>query len=705
VNGLRLPFYSGAIFLLVMMTMGFLFLLKRLPRYRTYTWSVIFLLLGFLPYLMLFIRSNHNPPIDETNPEDLAMIKAYMNRESYPTAPLLTGPYFDAQITDVFNSGKAYYKTKEEYKVAGSLINYSYEKNRTTFLPRMYSRDAAQVDAYRQWAGLKPDEKPNFKDNLNFMFSYQLGHMYLRYFLWNFSGRESDIQDSPWLKPWDPLAHESDSKARNQYWMIPLLLGICGAIVQFRADKRSFFGNAIFFLITGLVLAVYLNSPPIEPRERDYIYVASYIAFCIWVGLGVLMLRQSFLSDNVQKGLVIAVTLFVPCWMFYQNVDDHDRSGRTFQMDHARAVLSSCYPGAVLFTGGDNDTFPLWYLQEVEGFRTDVRVVVLSYFNTDWYINQLRKSYYDSKPFKLTLTEKDYRQYGTNDVLYVEERIKDPVDVRQFLQLLTDEHPALKRYTNRGDSYNIIPSRQLTIAIDHNKASLFQRTALTKATEVNLNVTDNYLQKNALAILDLIASNNWERPVYFNFTSLNTLGLDIRAYVVDEGLVYRLTQVENQEEHIRVDTEQAYKNLVINGNFSNLGRHDVFFNHEDYHLRMITPLRQAFNTLAAACLEKGDTTMARSVLNKSFGNLFHSYLSSSYADINAAEMLHALHDDKKAKVIAIAYFQRRFPEMARQLQSQKQPDRTELYFLTRACNLLEQMGEPKYMNSMRVLYP
>jgi hypothetical protein len=222
-----------------------------------------------------------------------------------------------------------------------------------------------------------------------------------------------------------------------------------------------------------------------------------------------------------------------------------------------------------------------------------------------------------------------------------------------------------------------------------------------KPSEFKLKITGNYLQKNALAVLYLIVSNNWERPVYFNFTSLNTLGLDVRSYAVDEGLIYRLTQVENQEGDIRVDTEQAHKNLVMSGDFSNLARSDVFFNYEDYHLRMITPLRQTFNTLAAAFLEEGDSTKAKSVLTKSFANLFHPHLLPAYADVYTADLLHALREDDKAKIIALAYVQKNLPEIERRLQNKKVPDRAGLYFFNHACELLEQLGEPQYAQHLK----
>src|SRR5688572_27098168 len=273
---------------------------------------------------------------------------------------------------------------------------------------------------------------------------------------------------------------------------------------------------------------------------------------------------------NYDKTLVVlsALALALPGWMAFQNFDDHDRSGRTFQIDNARNLLQSCAPNSILFTGGDNDTFPLWYVQEVEGFRTDVRVMVLSYMNTDWYINQLRKGYYDSPAFRLSLDENDYRQYGPNDVLYVQETIKTPIDFTQYLQLLKSEHPALKQLAANGETYHIVPSRTLKVNAGANLRNI-GHTADSQ-NEIILHVTDNYISKNLLAILDLVTSNGNKRPVYFNYTSMNTVGIDLSHYVVQEGPVYRLTSTKAMDENIAIDLELSFQNLVRNADYSNL---------------------------------------------------------------------------------------------------------------------------------------
>jgi hypothetical protein len=691
VNTFGLPFYSGVIILVALIASSFYFLLKKFSNYKIYTWAVIFLCLGFTPYVMLFIRSNQNPPIDETNPEELYQIKAYVNRDSYGSSPLLFGPYFDARIENVTAKNKAYYKGDVDYKIAGTKIEYQFEKSRETILPRIYSRDPNHIAAYQQWLGLQTNEKPGFRHNLEFMFTYQLGHMYLRYLLWNFVGRESDIQNSAWLKPWDRLSNGHSERARNQYWMIPLVFGIVGAWAQFRKDKKGFITNTIFFLFTGLILALYLNSPPVEPRERDYIYVASYIAFSIWIGLGVIAIRQSSIRAKVQLIVIIIISVTLPLWMLYQNYDDHDRSGRTFQIDYAKSVLNSCAPNAVLFTGGDNDTFPLWYLQEVEGLRTDVRVMVLSYMNTDWYINQLRRPYYQSPPFRFTLREKDYRQYGLNDILYLDDKIKAGIEVDQYLQLLKAEHPALRMASSDGDFYHIVPSRTLKLK-SKNKSS----------AELSIELTGNFLEKNALAIIDLVASNEWKRPVYFNFSSMNGLSINLKPYLIQEGLVFRLND-DRTEKGVAVNTELAYKNMIDSADFSNLADARVNFNYEDFQARMIVPLRQSFNALAESCIMEGNNVMAEKVLMTSVEKLHYPHLLPSYTDLHTADMLMELGKEDIAKALMMPAFDYYYEQVKLGVKQNNAPDNFDLYILRQSTGLLSNLGETSYVNKFDAL--
>ena len=705
VNSLQFPFYSGALAVIILFAFLLVYLLLRFKTQWHYTWSAIFLLVGFLPYLMLFLRSNRNPPIDETNPENLALIKAYMNRESYMAAPQLYGPYFDAEIESISVKGKMYYKDSNAYKVAGTTSEYQYDRKRQTILPRMYSNEENNVAEYRQWTGLKENEVPTFRHNLEFMFRFQLGEMYFRYLMFNFAGREGDIQYSAWLKPWESLKGPVPEKARNQYWMIPLLLAIAGSIYQYRRNRKDFFSVLIFFSVTGWLLAVYLNSPPNEPRERDYIYVGSFIACCIWIGIGVAGLVGHFSLGRKSFYLCAMIAIAVPSWMAFQNFDDHDRSGRTFQMDNARNLLQSCAPNSILFTGGDNDTFPLWYLQEVEGFRTDVRVMVLSYMNTDWYINQLRRPYYNSAAFRLSLSIKDYLQYGANDVVYVYESIKDGIDAGKYLQLLHEKHPALQMASASGEPYSILPSRSLVIPINSESTERTYVSNLPKEMtgRMVLTVNGNYFTKNSLAILDLLTSNNWERPMYFNFTSYNQIDLNIKPYLVQEGLVYRLMPFENQSKNVEPDTELMYENLITNANYNNLLKKNIYLNHEDYHARMIDPLRSAFNLLAAGLMYEGKDEKASVVMSKALHDLYPTHLKPSFSNLQTSDLLLTMGRTEEAQRLSAALFNWNFQQVRSDLDDNKGIDQINIFLLKRSGDILTKAGRPEFTEKLEGL--
>ena len=487
--------------------------------------------------------------------------------------------------------------------------------------------------------------------------------------------------------------------------MIPFVLGIMGAIYHFRRDRNSFFSVAMLFLITGVILALYLNAPPNEPRERDYIYVGSFIAFSIWLGLGFMAIGT--LLTRYSFGIFIAgiISLSIPLWMLSQNFNDHDRSGRTFQVDNARNILRSCAPGSILFTGGDNDTFPLWYLQEVEGFRTDVRVMVLSYMNTDWYINQLRRTYYDSGAFKLTLAEKDYRQYGANDILYVQESINEAIDVAEYLKLLKREQPALTLHDRNGEPYHIIPSRSLKLSLVDTKAvsKTENLTTLNRREAMTFHITENYVSKSQLAILDLIVSNEWERPVYFNFTSLNTFGIDLSSYVVQEGPVFRLHSQKNNGPDIALDTSLTYRNIVQNGDYANLNDPDVYFNYEDHFARMIVPVRHSFNDLARAFLKEGKPDWALQVLQKAFDNLYAAHLPPSYTNLEAAEMLIVLNESDKAQTLTTSLFAFYFPRLQEAKERGQPFTNLDLYLVKRSAELRAETGDASFLDEVNEL--
>mgnify|MGYP005841362281 CR=1 FL=1 len=641
VNTLGLPFGSGALFVTVLVILAIIFGLrytrkKNLVNLNTLVLSMAFVLIGYACYAVILIRSRADPPIDQNNPEDVMTFISYLKREQYGSRPLIQGQYFNAPVQEYIKTDPIYYKSDKDYKVKDYKSKTVYDPEYTTILPRMYSSSPAHVQKYRQVTGLREGEKPSFIDNINFLISHQLGHMYLRYFMFNFSGRESDIQDADWLGPLssDEFVPETilQNKGRNQYYMIPLILGLIGFFFQFNKDPKRFSATLMLFILTGAALVVYLNSPPIEPRERDYIYAGSYYAFAIWIGLSVLGIGMSLMARGKQFALAgIAIGLLAPIVLAKENWDDHDRSNRYFSVDSARNFLASCAPNAILFTGGDNDTFPLWYLQEVEGFRTDVRVVVLSYYATDWYIDQTTVKMNESDPFPYSLTIDNYRQ-GTNDVLYIQELPQfadQSIDLKEYMNVVKRDVPQFKREFSSDQELMIIPSESLNLEIDtaaikakgivpesleqyitHRMFFNFKKNPRTGELESRI------VDKGQMMLFDLIVQNNWERPIYFNYTSVNTLNWDANPYLVQEGMAYRLLPVQKPNgKRELVNIEVMYDNVMNKMQFRGLDDPEAFLN-EDYR-GFVQNHRSMFTTFADALVEEGDTTRALEVLDYS----------------------------------------------------------------------------------------
>ncbi|MEQ9298540.1 MAG: DUF2723 domain-containing protein [Cyclobacteriaceae bacterium] len=632
VNSLGMPFGSGAA------TFAFLFLgavvygvyytqKKGLVLQNTVMLSFAFVLIGYSIYSMVLIRSAYNPPIDENDPENALSFVSYLKREQYGSRPLVHGQYYTAQIVEQKKGEPILRKGEDEYEITDYKVDYVYDPQHTTILPRMYSSAGSHVQRYREITGLKQGEKPTFVDNLAYMFKHQLGHMYMRYFLWNFAGRESDIQNADWMSINDAFkevpSELANNKGRNNYFMIPLLLGIIGLFYQYRKDGKNFAVVALLFFLTGAALVLYLNSPPVEPRERDYIYAGSYYAFAFWIGFSVLAfydLLKKAMKGAAAPAIAIVLCLSAPVIMAIENWDDHDRSDRYFSVDSAKNFLASCAPNAIIFTGGDNDTFPLWYAQEVEGFRTDVRVVVLSYFNTDWYIEQMTRQAYESDPLPFTLGLEDYIQGGPNDYLPVVENpsVKGAINVKQYLKLLKDNHPALLVPTSIS-SYNSVPAKSMFMAVDTadvlSKGIIPADMQKYMTSRMSWNIKGSGLEKKDLAIIDFIASNNWERPIYFNNTSLAGVNVDLRKYVVQEGTAYRLLPIENPDpSQLLVNADIMYDNLMNNFYWRELDNPDVYYS-EDYR-NFVLNHRATFNTLATELMAKNRYSEAREALLK-----------------------------------------------------------------------------------------
>jgi len=634
VNSIGLPFGSGIILFIILFISTLIYLiryseLKEKVILNTSLLSLTFILIGYSSYSLVLIRSSYNPPIDENNPENILNFISYLKREQYGYRPLFKGQYFDANVTNQVENGITYKKGKERYEIKEKKFKYVYDPKRTTIFPRMYSNQPNHIQRYREITNLNKNQNPTFSDNIEFFFKYQIGHMYLRYFLWNFSGRESDIQDAQWLgiaNAFETVPYQIEkNKARNNYLMLPLIFGILGMFFQYSKDKKNFSVVTLLFILTGIALVFYLNSPPTEPRERDYIYAGSYYAFSIWIGFGSLFLYSMFLKifkkENLAIGLSILFSLSPPTIMAYENWDDHNRSKRYLTVDSAKNLLASCAPNSILFTGGDNDTFPLWYVQEVEEFRTDVRVIVLSYFNTDWYIDQMMSKKNKSEAIKFNLNLDNYIQGGLNDYLpYVNNpKIKDAaINLSAYLNLVKNNNKAIQVPTS-SSNYNVIPSKSLYLNVDENKniEGLPNKFLQYKTDKLILSLKKNKkgIEKKDLAFLDLLEANKWERPIYFNNTSLNGINFDLKRNVIQEGFTYRLLPILNSNSGSLINSDLMYYNIMKNSYWRELDNENAYFSED--HRGFIMNYRATFNTLIRSLIDNGEYEKALEVINKS----------------------------------------------------------------------------------------
>ena len=668
VNSLGLPFGSGIIFFIIVFLSLIVYLLKFSQEKEKVTLnisllSLTFILIGYSSYSLVLIRSNYNPPIDENNPENILNFISYLKREQYGYRPLFKGQYFDADVIKQEETGVSYKKGKDKYEIKEKKFSYVYDDKRTTIFPRMYSSSPNHIERYREITNLSKNQKPTFSDNLEFFFKYQIGHMYLRYFLWNFSGRESDIQNAKWLgllNKFDKVHYQIEvNKARNNYLMIPLLLGIIGLVFQFYRDRKNFYVVMLLFILTGIALVVYLNSPPIEPRERDYIYAGSYYAFSIWIGFGSLflfsILKKIFKKDKLSLVICFLLSIQSPIILANQNWDDHDRSNRYLTVDSAKNLLASCAPNSILFTGGDNDTFPLWYVQEVENFRTDVRVIVLSYFNTDWYIEQMMSKKNKSEKIDFSVSLDSYIQGGLNDYLPYrnDSRIQNrPISLKGYINLVKRNSKAIQVPTSVSN-YNSIPSKSFWLASKGKESllgkfdSYYQDTLL-----INLKSNKNGLEKKDLAFLDLLQANNWERPIYFNNTSLNGIGLELKRNVIQEGFAYRLLPILSPNSGSLIDSEKMYNNLMSNSFWRGLDDEKAYFSED--HRGFIMNYRSTFNTLIKELINKKEYDKALEVINKSLDLIPDKAIMYDHFSVQIVEYLINLNEKAGMKTLELA---------------------------------------------------
>lgn len=617
---------------------------KKNVIWNTALVAVTVIIIGYSSYALIVIRSLAAPPMNENRPENVFALLSYLNREQYGDRPLLRGYLYNAEVEDVQYKKPEYKLNKESNKY--EIAQYKPEavmKGKKVLLPRMYSQDSNHRQAYREFGTIQDPANPTYLDNLEFLFRYQLGHLYFRYFMWNFSGKQNDIQghgnvlhgnwisgikfiDSARIGPQKYLPeHMKNHPARNTYFFLPLLLGLLGLFFHLDKNVRDFWVVMVLFFMTGIAIVLYLNQTPYQPRERDYAYAGSFYAFSIWIGIGVAGFYHMLHSKlKFRSTAIFAVTtcfLMVPTLMAVENWNDHDRSGRYTARDIARNYLNSCDKDAILFTVGDNDTFPLWYAQDVEGIREDVRIVNMMLFNMNWYIDQMRWQNYDSKPLPLTIPQSKYEDIPGSSVFVRENERWASVDY--ILAFIKSNDPRTKIPLRSGEKIDYIPTNKLILPVD-TTVVLTNRTVLPEnagkvVKEITLQLRANsQILKNNLGQLDIIGTNKWERPIYYTAGGFDgSLGLE--PYYRTEGLAYRVVPVKTPYESMLmlgdIDTELLYDRLMNTFRWGRMNEPDVHLDYYTIRTFSVIRFRSLYTRLAMKLLEEGQQKKAVAVLD------------------------------------------------------------------------------------------
>ena len=659
VNGFGAKFDIGATVFMVLF-LAACFLLMRVFRKKgkalahTVTLMVTTIVIGFSLFTVTIIRSSAGTPTNEYQPDNPYSLIRYLGREQYGDNPILYGQMFTSpyEIEE-----KPYWTPLGDKYYHAMNVDATFPAGAKMLFPRMWNGfDEKYKEFYKSYTTRYNTKRttvygkginvqmPTMADNLKFFFDYQVNYMYVRYFMWNFVGRQNDLHGQV---PGDVTSGNWESgitfldrarlgdqsagpdyivhnRGKNHYFFLPLILGLLGFFFQLRHDPRNSWVTGLLFLLTGLAIVVYLNQPPYQVRERDYAYAGSFYVFALWIGLGVMALQAWFeklakKQDGIPAAaLAVALGLVVPVLMGCQNWDDHDRSGRYTARDMAYNHLVSCDPNALLVTHGDNDTFPLWYAQEVEGIRTDVRIVNSSLLGTDWYIDQMKCRFYESDPINISIPRKQYL-YGTNDYCPVIDVVDRPILASEAIGVFRDE-----RYTRDGQDF--VPGHKLLVPV--NKENALKAGIVNEAMRdsivdfISLTISGNNITKFDLIMLDILANYDWSRPIYFVSRSETKLGLE--PWLQFDGFVYKLVPFFNEysDREATLDADALYDRIMNVYRFESLADTTIHVDYQNlFTFSAVVPLRDIFATTATALYDRGERQKAEDVLDKCVATL------------------------------------------------------------------------------------
>ncbi|MDR0364746.1 MAG: DUF2723 domain-containing protein [Bacteroidales bacterium] len=758
VNSIGLPFNYGAFIFFILLggvlLFGIIYSEKRKKvLLNTIILSVTFLLIGYSSFFSIVVRANETLPINMNEPSDPMGMVSYLNRDQYISQPLVYGQYYSTPGLDYENGKQQYYKKavedpntgKKKYEyVASGFKNGTviYPSEGCTLFPRMWSNEAHHVSEYKAWGGEPQQRKtyqtldgkresfhtPTFGQNLKFFFNYHVGHMYLRYFMWNFSGRQNNVEghgeisNGNWITGFDfidgprvgvqsDLPPSLQNDANNRYYLLPLILGLIGIFFALNKNLSVTWIVFLLFFMTGLAIVIYLNQTPLQPRERDYAYAGSFYAFAIWIGFSVLAIYnylRNKINEKLAATLVTVVLLSAPILMLAQNWDDHDRSDNFGAHDYGINYLNSCPPNAILFTVGDNDTYPLWYAQEVEGIRSDVRVINYGLSAGTWYANMAMHKINDSEKLPFTLSIDDY-QKGVNDYIYLYNSSEMTVSLKDGIDFVRDKKN--QRTLSDGTRLSWLPTNNFYIPV--NKEELLN-SGLTSLEELELvedtitiQIKGRSVLKNGLLFLDILSTNNWKRPICFTSPLTIRELTDLSPYIHLTGFAYQLLPFKAEGYipgygGIRIDTAyEFFTNKYMNGAFE---KPHVSLDRESYRQTDMT--KQHLYRLAQALIAKNDLERAKKVLIKMFECFpndkitylpgdqfilaFIEYCFQVKADALALEIAHTYLENAKQE---ISYFNRQTQSVQ---QSYKNTISKNVSNLSMLGHLMKDYGHPSF---------
>jgi len=669
VNDLGAPIHSGLIPTMIIVIGLIIGLLKFAHNkgnhsLQLFTMAAAMVVIGFSTLGVVPIRANADTPINMNVPSDATRLLPYLNREQYGERPLLRGPLYDSSPTEIERSDR-YGLVDGRYEIIDEKFSYKYPARDNILFPRAGHSDRAQL--HNMWrtylnGGEKARGRPGMKYNLGFLWNYQIKYMYGRYFMWNFVGRQNgeqgfypwDESDGNWesgISAYDNWRLFDDSlqpksmqdKAKNHYYFLPFLFGFLGLFFHAYKRPKDFSALLVLFLITGIGIIIYSNQPPNEPRERDYVLAGSIFTFCVWIGLAVVALFSIFrkyinnLPGKPAAVLASIIVLTAPLIMGFENFDDHSRRGHYATRDYASNFLNSLEKDAIIFTYGDNDTYPVWYAQEVEGIRRDVRVVNLSLIQVDWYIDKLRAKVNDSAPIKMTLSSENYRGKNNNQLFFANggvtsgAAVERPLNIyEEFNFIASGKNVVEDRRT--GDKQNYTRSKNLIIPIDRNKAVSTGWASPSDTTIVDhipVSFKKGFMAKDELAILDLIVSNMYDRPIYFAVTCRNEKLLGLNDYMEMEGLGLRLVPTKNKGEQEslliygsgKMDAETAYDNIMNKWKWGNFDKQEAYINRS--YAAEVQAMKMVMIRTATTFLRQGKKEKAADICKKYFSSFPH----------------------------------------------------------------------------------